>query len=191
MTEITLNNEQKLYVIPSGSGFSCFGFDNAFLEANALSDVIAKIRPDLAEKALEQKPDPADWGTISVYNAHQNLISIVSSEKIDLGTWFHPETHPEVKRQLELALRGKYRVNIEYGDAETGQAWDDRRMGGTIGRSTGVMKVPLLIRTSRSYGGEAILTAHIVKISETPGGRLLWQHPTYSPYVQPEAAPAA
>jgi hypothetical protein len=191
MSDVTLNEEQKLYVIPTGGGYSCFGFDNAFKHATALSEAIAAARPDLAERAQDQKPDPADWGTISVYNAYRNLTSMLSTEKVDLGTWFDPETDPEVKRQLELAIKGKYRLRLEYGDAETGQAWGDRPMNGTIGRSMGPMKVPLLISTSRSHGGEALLTNSIVKISETPGGSLLWQHPTYTPYAQPTTAPAA
>jgi len=191
MSDITVNEEQKRYVIPTGSGYSCLGFDVAFNQATALADAIAARRPDLAEQALEQKPDPADWGTMSVYNGYRNLTGMLSREKIELGTWFDPDTHPEVKRQLELAIKGRYRLRIEYGDQETGQAWDDRPMGGRISRSMGPMKVPLLIRRAGSYGGESILDACIVKISETPGGRLLWQHPTYSPAIKHEAAPAA
>jgi hypothetical protein len=189
--DITLNEEQKLYVIPSGSGYSCLGFDYAFKQATTLADAIAAKRPDLAEQALDQKPDTADWGTMAVYNGYRNLTSLLSREKVDLGTWFDPETHPEVRRQLELALKGKYRLRIEYGDRETGQAHDDRPNSGTISRSMGPMKVPLLIRSTRSYGGDVISTAHIVKISETPGGRLLWQHPNYSPAPKPSIAPAA
>jgi hypothetical protein len=191
MTEITLNEEQRLYVIPTGSGYSCLGFDVAFNEATALADAIAAKRPDLASDALAQKPDAEDWGTIAVYNARSNLTSMVAKEKIDLGTWFDPATHPEVRRQLELAIQGKYRLRLEYGDRETGEAWDDRPNNGKISRSMGPMRVPLLIRNSRSFGGDTILTASIVKISETPGGRVLWQHPTYRPYTQPSAAPAA
>lgn len=33
---ITINQEQGLYVIPSGSGFSCWGFQNADDEAREL-----------------------------------------------------------------------------------------------------------------------------------------------------------
>jgi hypothetical protein len=189
--EITLNEEQKLYVIPSGSGYSCLGFDHAFKQATSLADAIAAKRHDLADQALEQKPDAADWGTMAVYNGYRNLTALLSREKVDLDTWYDPETHPEVKRQLELARRGKYRLRLEYGDSETGQAWDDRPNSGTISRSMGPLKVPLLIKNSRSMGGEPISTACIVRISETPGGRLLWQHPSYSPAPKPSVAPAA
>ena len=191
MSEITLNEAQKLYVIKTGRGFSCFGFDNAFKEATALADRIAAKRPDLADQALEQRPDPQDWGTMSVYNAWRHLVGMLSREKIDLGTWFDPDTHPEVKRQLELAMRGGYRLSIEYGDRETGQSRSDRPESGTISRSMGPMKVPLLIRKAGAYGGGAIADASIVKISESPGGRLLWQHPTYSPTPKLASAPAA
>ena len=126
MTDITLNPDQRLYVIPSGGGYSCLGFDVAFQRACAYADAIAAKRPDLAEQALEQKPDPEDWGTLAVYNAHQTLVSMIVREKIDIGTFYEPGTHPEVRRQLELARNGGYRLKLEHGDGETGQAWSDR-----------------------------------------------------------------
>lgn len=181
MSEVTINEEQKYYVIPAGDGWSTLGFDNAFKKASAIADAIAAVRPDLAGKALDQKPDAADWGTMSVYNAYQNLAFMLASEKIDLGTWYDPDTAPEVKRQLDLAIKGGYRLRIEYGDSETGQVHGDMQMAGYISRSTGVLKTPILVKTNRSHGGEPLLTASIVSITETPGGRRLWQHPTYTP----------
>ncbi|NTF17114.1 hypothetical protein G6L37_01550 [Agrobacterium rubi] len=191
MSDITLNQEQKLYVIPTGGGYSCLGFDVAFKQATAIAEAIAAKRPDLAEQALDQKPDTADWGTMSVYNGYRNLTGMLSREKIDLGTWYDPDTHPEVKRQLELARNGRYRIRLEYGDAETGQAWSDRPEAGTVSRSMGPIKVPILVRKSSSHGGGQISSGAIVRISETPGNRVLWQHPTYTPAASFEATPAA
>lgn len=36
MSNVTVNNEQRLYVIPCGSGFSCYGFDVLARKLNAL-----------------------------------------------------------------------------------------------------------------------------------------------------------
>lgn len=189
---VTLNDDQKVYVIPSsGGGYSCYGYDNAFQAATGLSDAIAEKRPDLAAQALEQKPDPQDWGTMAVYNAYRTLVGIVSREKIDLGTWYNPGTHPEVKRQLELARNGRYRIRIEYGDAETGRAFDERGIAGTVSRSMGPLKTPLLIARRGSHGGQGILSADIVKISATPGGVTLWQHENYTPAAKRDITPAA
>ena len=41
------------------------------------------------------------------------------------------------------------------------------------------MKVPLLVANRRSLGGGAILTHCIVRIRESAGGRVLYQHPSY------------
>ena len=50
---------------------------------------------------------------------------------------------------------------------------------GYIGRSTGSIKVPLLICNKRSLGGPALLDHCIVRIRASRGGRVLWQHPNY------------
>jgi len=52
---------------------------------------------------------------------------------------------------------------------------------GTVGRSTGTNKIPLLIKTKRSFGGGAILDHCIVKIMV--GGRTVLQHPKF--HLQP------
>ena len=36
MSNVTVNNEQRLYVIPSGAGYSCYGFDVLSRKLNAL-----------------------------------------------------------------------------------------------------------------------------------------------------------
>lgn len=48
---------------------------------------------------------------------------------------------------------------------------------GCIGHSTGQYKVPLLINNRRAFGGTAIATEHIVKITinKVP----VYQHPNY------------
>lgn len=189
---VTLNEDKKHYVIHTGSGYSCLGFDYAFKQATAIADAVAASRPDLADRALDEKPDLEDWGTMAVYNGYQNLTSMLAKEKVDLGTWFDPDTHMEVRRQLELARKGGYRLSVMYGDRETGQAWGDRPQRGEIARSMGPLKVPLLIKNASSTGGEAILTACIVKINASPGGRLLWQHPDFNPAPElASPAPAA
>ena len=53
-------------------------------------------------------------------------------------------------------------------------------MIGTIGRSTGTIKTPLLISNSRSLGGGAILTDCIVKIVDVKTKRVLYVNPKYT-----------
>lgn len=82
------------------------------------------------------------------------------------GTAYHAETDQYVINQLEKARYNKSRIRIFFGDTETGKDWlEENDTIGTIGRSTGNIKIPLLIRTSSNYGGGALLDHCIVRIT--------------------------
>lgn len=106
--------------------------------------------------------------------------------KIINGTAYHKETSDEVVRVLESARNNHTRIKLYYGDVETGRDWNELYdTTGTIGRSTGSIKIPLLIRTERSLGGGGILDHCIVKIKDTKTGRVLYQNPKYqAPVVE-------
>jgi len=81
----------------------------------------------------------------------------------------------------ELVHTGK-QVRLFYGDKETGRDWgEENYVTGTIGRSTGIKPIHLLINNSRSYGGLAILEDCIVKLMVNK--RVVYVHPLYN---QPE-----
>lgn len=103
---------------------------------------------------------------------------VIKYQRIPSGTCFHASTPAGVRLVLENArLRGE-RLRIFYGDQETGRDWlEELDTMGTVGRSTGTIKVPLLIRNARSSGGPAILDHCIVKI--TRNHKVLYQHPLY------------
>ena len=94
------------------------------------------------------------------------------------GISYHENTPDVVIRVLENAMRTNKRIRIFYGDTETGRDWMEiYDTIGTIGRSCGQNKIPLLIKNSRSYGGGAILTHCIVKI--TIDKEIVYKHPKY------------
>ena len=97
------------------------------------------------------------------------------------GTYYHKETPQEVINTLEYARLNKTRLVIDFGDAASGQSWNEKYdTRGTIGRSTGPIKVPLLIKTRRSTGGGAILDHCIVAIKQAgTDGVALYKHPNY------------
>ena len=98
--------------------------------------------------------------------------------KVANGTFYHANTNDEVIRVLENSLMNNKRIRIFYGDTETGRDWMEiYDTIGTIGRSCGQNKIPLLIKNSRSYGGGAILTHCIVKI--TIDKEVVYKHPKY------------
>jgi hypothetical protein len=143
----------------------------------------------------EDAPDQADFGTLKVYERYHELVGLVSSRKIDLGTWYTPGTPPQVERILHHALRSEQRLILTMGDAESGQAWDDTPSRGTISRSMGPLKVPILISRRGAHGGSAILTDCIVRIQDSKTKNDLYRHPTFTVAVEPvtptvTAAPA-
>lgn len=94
---------------------------------------------------------------------------------------FNDKTNDAVKRVITSAYNSKQRIRIVYGDSETGRDWlEENDVIGTIGRSTGTIKTPLLISNSRSFGGGAILTDCIVKIVDVKTKRVLYVNPKYT-----------
>ena len=100
--------------------------------------------------------------------------------KIVDGTYYHKSTPQEVVDILERSRKEGFRIRLYYGDKDSGKDWGERHdITGKVGRSTGSIKIPLLISTSRSSGGGGILDDAIVKIEKTPGKQVLYQHPKY------------
>jgi len=116
--------------------------------------------------------------------------------KIVNGTFFDERTPDAVIRVLENARASRTRLHISLGETNDergrlGQDWLDENGYGYIGRSTGSIKIPLLIHNMRSLGGPGLLDHGIVKIS-TSNGRVLWQHVKYHHgqiRIQPKAEP--
>lgn len=104
----------------------------------------------------------------------------IETYKVSNGTWYNIETPNELIRVLDQAKRSQTRCRFFLGDQETGYDWcEEYDSMGTIGRSMGEIKIPLLIASSRSYGGGALLTSSVVKVVASSGGTLLWKHPSY------------
>lgn len=96
------------------------------------------------------------------------------------GTCYHQDTDKEMIMRLEHLRIFQTRCHFHWGDANTGKDWKDIfNIVGHIGRSTGSIKIPILLYNSRSLSGGGILDHCIVKITESRGGRVLYQHPKY------------
>jgi hypothetical protein len=100
--------------------------------------------------------------------------------KIINETSFDTRTQDEVIGVLETARLNRTRLHISLGDSASGRDWlEECETYGYVGRSLGPTKVPLMIANSRSLGGGAILDHCIVRIRESAGGQVLYQHPKY------------
>jgi hypothetical protein len=114
--------------------------------------------------------------TIRVKGGNNNIITY--ERENDTATAYHKETPTAIREILEDALESRDRLRLFFGDTKTGRDWNEEHdVIGYIGRSTGKVKIPLLINNARSSGGGAILDHRIVKIME--GNRVRYQHPKY------------
>lgn len=105
--------------------------------------------------------------------------------KVVNGTSYYNETSENVVNVLERCRMNNVRIVLDYGDVSTGQSWGERYdICGSIGRSTGINKIPILIKTKRSIGGCGILDRCIIKISTSKGKEVLYSHPNYKPAIQ-------
>ena len=83
--------------------------------------------------------------------------------KIVNGTSYHDSTNNKVIDWLETSRAREQRIRLFYG--KDGKSWSEEDDTiGSVGRSTGKNKVPLLIKSSRSMGGGSILDDCIYRI---------------------------
>ena len=102
--------------------------------------------------------------------------------KVIDGVHFNVRTPEDICRIIVVAKNRDLRLRFHWGDVETGQDWGDTYdVEGRVGLSTGPIKIPILLNNRRSRGGGAILDHCIVKITESAGKRVLYQHPNYQP----------
>jgi hypothetical protein len=92
---------------------------------------------------------------------------------------FDARTNIKVIETLRQAYHSGERLRLFLGENATGKAWhEEHDVTGTVGRSTGPCKVPLLIAKKSSHGGGAILTQHVVAILSKRGW--LYKHLSFS-----------
>lgn len=167
--EVTINAEQRLFVIPEGSGYSCLGFDVVFKQ---LKQIVAYL-------GLSLPLNEADKGTLGQYALYRQAVTQAAKANIK-ETWFDPETPAKVRRILEQYRKSGEELRVFYGDTETGRSWmDENDVMGKIGRSCGTFKVPLLIENGE-HGGPAMLDHCVIRLMDVESGKELYRHPKFS-----------
>lgn len=103
-------------------------------------------------------------------------------ERHPSGTYYHAQTSHALRQVLENARIGDTQVRIFHGHTDgerAGQDWlEEHDVRGTIARSIGPLKIPLLIRRGQS-GGPALLDHCIVRVIDTSTRRELYRHGSY------------
>lgn len=167
---VTLNPDQGTYVIPSGAGYTCLGFENARAHAQQIADAMGD--PSLAFTE-------GDFGQLSGYAKHERATQAWCQSSKAKDTYFDPGTSEAVRRVLERYRKSGDTLRIVLGDPETGRDWhEENDVVGTVGRSLGSMKIPLLIQKGER-GGPAMLTRCIVRIIDWESQREVYVHPQY------------
>jgi hypothetical protein len=97
--------------------------------------------------------------------------------RLPSGTCYHAETPKKVINLLEKLLKDRAEVRIFYGNTDTGQSWfEENDVVGRIDRSTGSVKIPLLVPVGDS-GGPGLLDHCIIRIDARD--RTLYKHKSF------------
>jgi len=80
------------------------------------------------------------------------------------NTYFHLDTPDNLCALICELISKEIKIKVFLGDPKTGENWNEEHDTiGTIGKSTGTIKRPLLVPI-RAYGGSALMTDRVVAI---------------------------
>jgi len=94
------------------------------------------------------------------------------------GTSYRVETPDDLILILDNLLQSKKRITVDYGDTKTKISWGEvNNTSKYIGRSTGRIKIPLLVNNKRSFGGGALEDHCILSIKHAnkKNGGIIYQ----------------
>lgn len=128
------------------------------------------------------------WGDSIVEEklSNGNILYYVEKEGMffEVGIFLGRENKLKVFDNVNEALMAliirawklKFRIRVFYGDNHTGRSWDEEYdVMGTIGRTTGNIKIPILVHNKRSLGGGALLLSSVIRIDDIEDKRTLWK----------------
>ncbi|BBP46328.1 hypothetical protein THMIRHAS_17010 [Thiosulfatimonas sediminis] len=166
---ITLNQSQRLFVISAGGGYSCLGFDVLFKKLKAMSSLLNL-----------ELPKESEIGKLCQYAQYENALDVLRAKGGFKQTWYDPDTKTKVKKALEKCRKDERVIRVFYGDTDSGRAWlEEFDVIGRVGRSTGLMKIPLLVPDGE-YGGGSLLDSQVVRIVDVATGEVAYSHPNFS-----------
>ena len=128
------------------------------------------------------------WGDSIVEEKLSNGNTIYYVEKeglyFEVGIFIGRENKLETYNNVNEALMSlivrawkyKFRIRVFYGDIHTGRSWNEEYdVMGTIGRTTGSIKVPILLHNKRSRGGGALLLSSVIRVDDIEDKKTLWK----------------
>jgi hypothetical protein len=140
MNKISINQKQRLYVIPCGKGYSCLGWDVCQKWTEALHKELLKVYNNYKLTVLcNQKYRK---GTYKAYERYEELVSLACSINYNTGYRFTYQLEPRL-----IGLENK-RVEVTSKDGSKSRFW--------VGKSTGCIPIHLAIAKRTSIGGPAV-----------------------------------
>lgn len=174
MTNVTINNTQRLFVIESEGGVSCLGFDVVDAQRRYIAD---KLKLNLAY---------AQSGALEAYEQHQALVrQWCEKAKEDKSMIFFGSNAVPMKlrRVLRDLVMSNDVVRIMCGDPATGTVWmEENDVIGRIGLSTGPMRVPILVPEGDRYGAP-LLCENILMVKDWKTSTVLFGRPFKVPVL--------
>lgn len=146
----SINTEQRVYVMPCGDGFSCYGFDVLDRKARAVAEWMRAKNSHTA--GVDARDVLRDWPETGTAAHFARCAAIMAA-----GADFNSRTGERCPAELVPAFIGREGERVEcdyYGE----------RVRFYIGKSTGWMPAHLRIRTRRSSGGEALSASAISNV---------------------------
>lgn len=175
MNNVTINNQQRLFVIESGVGVSCLGFDVVDEQRRYIA---AELKIELHDAAI---------GTLEAYEQHQSLVRLwcekakEDKSMIFFGSLSVPLALQKVLRKL---VKTTELVRIMLGDPATGTVWmEEHDVVGRIGLSMGPMRVPLLVPEGERYGAP-LLCDNVLMIKDWETSEVLFVRPFNAPALR-------
>lgn len=84
---------------------------------------------------------------------------------------------------MDILLKARachFCIRVWYGDSETGKSRNEEyNIIGRVGRTTGRIKIPILINNSRSLEGSTFFVGSVIRIDDIEDKRSLWQLPNF------------
>jgi len=130
MSQVTVNAEQRLYVIPCGEGYTCLGFD-----------VAERWRREVLAW-LKRPCESVEIGTIEAYAAYSLAMDLGAAHSRATGA----RDPSELVKPL-IGLEGR-RIEVTTPSGEKERFW--------LGKSTGWRPCHLAIESRRSDGGAPV-----------------------------------
>lgn len=129
MNEITINSDQRLYIIPCGNGCSCLGFD------------VCRERAERLATWLQVPAPTSEVGSTEYYTAYQSLV--------DAARFAFDRDRERCPVELSPQLLGLEGRRVEVVDR-----FGERRRF-YVGKSTGWIRIHLEVARRDSSGGFA------------------------------------